>query len=112
MLTCTSVVVKTLLILSKHEAEPTASHVAALAAFLGANVRTCDVSNWRSLLTDASNFAGERESSIALVVDAETLQMLYRQDPSPDVLRHTLLTVCALFLYGVSAKVHDTLLQW
>jgi hypothetical protein len=104
---------KTLVVLSRNESEPGAVNLAETASFLGAKVRRCDLVNWRASPAGFSSRSDEVSLDVALAMHADTLDaLLHQQDDSPDVLRDTLLSAASIFLYGVSAGIHDQLLQW
>lgn len=97
-----------MLILSGEKSKPNDLNLAAFATFLGASVRVLDSPTAAMLLGAPESLAAPG----AIAFSADTLATLYREEQSRETVRKALLNFRTLFLYGITAKAHDELLQW
>ncbi|MFZ0085277.1 MAG: hypothetical protein WAK78_08305, partial [Candidatus Acidiferrales bacterium] len=84
------------------------SNLAALASFLGANVRFSNSPTVEMFLACSENAA----PPAAVALSADTLAALHREENLRESVREKLLSFRTIFLYGIAARTHDELLRW
>ncbi|MFZ3378004.1 MAG: hypothetical protein WA193_00090, partial [Candidatus Acidiferrales bacterium] len=97
-----------MLILSSNRSKSSDSNLAALASFLGANVRFSNSPTVEMFLACSENAA----PPAAVALSADTLAALHREENLRESVREKLLSFRTIFLYGIAARTHDELLRW
>ena len=92
-----------MLILSSNRSKSSDSNLAALASFLGANVRFSNSPTVEMFLACSENAA----PPAAVALSADTLAALHREENLRESVREKLLSFRTIFLYGIAARTHD-----